>query len=85
MVPKVIAAAVTKGVVMSGLLYLLGVAFWQQVVIASVSAVLTGVFVVIAAYVARSEHRETRKEVEDVKRGLGLDKRKEDHKGKEGL
>lgn len=63
-VKLVVGAAIIKGMLMSALLFALGVAFWQQLVIAAVSAVLTGVFVMGSAYMTVKAAKENRAMIE---------------------
>lgn len=61
-----------KAIVISVVMYILGIAFLDQLIIASVSATLTGVFVLLAAVITARSMRQTRKEVHDVKQHLGV-------------
>lgn len=71
---------IIKGAIMSAVLYALGVVFWQQLIIAAVSAVLTAAGVVAAAIIAGRYTERNRQGIHDIKRGLGLDKREADKK-----
>jgi hypothetical protein len=74
---------------MSAVLFLLGLSFGQQLIIAAVSASLTGIITGIFAYIVARYVREARDQVteearanregiDQIKGGLGLDKRATD-------
>lgn len=82
-------AVVAKGIAMAIILHALGVSFLDQIVVASASAVITGIFVVVAAVITakgmrttRNEVTSTKHEVEHVRKGLGIEPQEEE-KGEE--
>lgn len=81
----VISAVVTKGSIMSFTLYAVLTShlseFAKGIIIASVSATITGIFAVIAAvWAANIAERKIAEPLHDVKKKVGADKRDTDTK-----
>jgi hypothetical protein len=75
-----IALPVIKGAAIAGILFATDIPFVKSLVIALVSAITSGVFLIVATRMQGKRAEQLHDEVRDVKQALGVDKRKADQR-----
>lgn len=67
-----------KGVLMSALLLAVDVSFIKALIVACVSAIISGVFLMLATSMQAKRAEQIHREVRDVKKVLGADRRQDE-------